>query len=475
MTNTIQLDFPIDHQSLLRLARYFSEYEGTCLLYSGKSTAQSSRSFLSLFPFEQIWVYGNQQWIQHFNKTKKKLFLNPWEGLKKLLPAFKTNAESSYPSYFGFFGYEMGHYVEEQHSPTTFEPISTPDSYFQRAALLLIVDHTTGSAELVIEENWKQLLEGKEKECQAMEQLLTPEWWSKFLSSSASASNSIPLSYIFEKRESQTHYLDKVKQIKELIYDGDVYQVNLSQQFILRSENLDQSPFDLFETLMQINPAPYSAYFKLRQFSIVSSSPELFLQKRRDHLLTRPIKGTIARGLTSDQDEFNRHTLLSSIKERAELLMIVDLMRNDLGKISLPGSVETKEIWGCEAYSNVFHLVATINSRPVPHLHPLDLIRNCFPGGSVTGCPKLKAIETIQKMENRTRGIYTGSIGYFCNNGDFEFNIAIRTAIVQEGRIDLQLGGAVVADSDPEREYAETLQKGDSIFKALGLAYATKR
>lgn len=495
MVNILKLDFSINRQSFLRLTRLFSQEEGTCLLYSGNNKENNvlkaynalSRpqinpcSYLALFPLEQIWVYGNRQWKQQLGQQEKQLNLSPWEGLKQLLPSFNQEqriSQNPHPSYFGFFGYEMGHYADPQKQHNYHEDqfdttsTSTPDSYFQRTALVIAVDHSTESIELIIAKDWEQKL--RDTEQQFMKQLLNPLWWSQFLSEEKNMEEIIRKTFpqngcIIEQQESQASYINKVKSIQELINDGDVYQVNLSQQFILRSFEDPLASFDLFESLTKINPAPYSAYFKLPNFSIACSSPELFLQKRGSHLLTRPIKGTIARGVSPEQDASNRQKLLSSEKDRAELLMIVDLMRNDLGKISLPASVKTEEIWGCEAYNNVFHLVATINSRALSGLHPLDLLRNCFPGGSITGCPKLKAMEVIQAMENRRRGIYTGSIGYFCDNGDFEFNIAIRTAVVQDGHIDLQLGGAIMTDSDPEQEYAETLQKGHSIFKALGV------
>ncbi len=522
MVNSYKLDFPVDRLSLLRLASLFSHEEGTCLLYSGENKDYSNDmsqlphakvkaiSYLALFPVEQIWVYGDRQWKHQLNKKKEKhLTLCPWEGLKQLLPSFNhdpenskifTTSKTSHPSYFGFFGYEMGHYADVQKSVNynyTSISAATPDSYFQRTALVISVDHTTGSTELIVEEDWQEILGTKEQ--QSMKQLLDPDWWSQFLYQNENENNEndnnnenaviyqvYPQNLcVIEQRESKASYISKVKRIQEFINEGDVYQANLSQQFILRSitdpiqpegDSFNHSdhcdPFDLFESLTKINPAPYSAYFKLPNFAIACSSPELFLQKKGNQLLTRPIKGTIARGVTPEQDASNRYRLLTSEKDRAELLMIVDLMRNDLGKISLPASVKTEEIWGCEAYDNVFHLVATISSSAIPNLHPLDLVRSCFPGGSITGCPKLKAIEVIHAMENRRRGIYTGSIGYFCDNGDFAFNIAIRTAVVQDGRIELQLGGAIVADSDPEQEYAETLQKGDSIFKSLGVQCA---
>jgi len=148
--------------------------------------------------------------------------------------------------------------------------------------------------------------------------------------------------------------------------------------------------------------------------------------------------------------------------------MITDLMRNDLGKISAPGTVVTEKIWACEAYTNVFHLLSIISSKALPNHHPLDLLRSCFPGGSITGCPKLRAMEVIYNSEQRPRGLYTGSIGYFAANGDFDFNIAIRTLAFHNGEASLQLGGGIVIDSDPEAEYDETLHKGKTILSLLG-------
>ncbi|MCB1113056.1 MAG: anthranilate synthase component I family protein, partial [Chlamydiia bacterium] len=185
-------------------------------------------------------------------------------------------------------------------------------------------------------------------------------------------------------------------------------------------------------------------------------------------LETRPIKGTMPRGVTPEEDRQNMHQLLQSEKERSELLMITDLMRNDLAKISIPGTVATEKIWQCEAYTNVFHLLSIITSALEPSVHPVDAVRSCFPAGSITGCPKLRSMEAIAAIEKRRRGIYTGAIGYFAGNGDFDFNVAIRTLSCSRDQVDLQLGGAVVIDSDPDKEYDETLYKGESLFKALG-------
>ncbi|KIC71266.1 anthranilate synthase component I family protein [Candidatus Protochlamydia amoebophila] len=255
-----------------------------------------------------------------------------------------------------------------------------------------------------------------------------------------------------------------INEAKEWIFSGHVYQINLSQEFTFEGV---LRPFDVFRQLIEINPAPFSAYLKADHYTIVSSSPERFLQKKEKLLETRPIKGTIQRGGYFEEDQLFKERLISSEKEKAELLMITDLMRNDLGKISEIGSVKTVDLWRCEAYTNVYHLISIIRSIALKHLKSLEIIRSAFPGGSITGCPKLKAMECIQKLENRSRGIYTGSMGYMTGKGDFDLNIAIRTLVFKDNYISFQVGGGIVIDSDPINEYAETLFKGDSLFRVL--------
>lgn len=259
-------------------------------------------------------------------------------------------------------------------------------------------------------------------------------------------------------------YLDLIRKIQEEIRYGDVYQVNLSHEL---KWPFTKNSYDLFLKLIDINPAPFAAYLKSSDFSLISSSPERLLQKTGQTLETRPIKGTLPRGSTQEEDEKNSQQLLNSEKDRAELLMITDLMRNDLGKVSLPGSVNVEALVKLEAYQNVFHLISVIKSQAKEDISPVNLLRSIFPGGSITGCPKQSAIKSIHRHEKRPRCIYTGSIGYFTSQGDFDFNIAIRTLLHQNDTLTCSLGGAIVADSLPENEYNETLAKGASIFKAL--------
>ena len=224
----------------------------------------------------------------------------------------------------------------------------------------------------------------------------------------------------------------------------------------------------LYERLRAASPVSYGAYLDLGDVKVLSASPERFLKLDGRCIETRPIKGTRPRGATPDEDRTLGAELLTSEKDRAENLMIVDLLRNDIGKVSCIGSVGVPKLFDLERHASVWHLVSTVRGELRPGLDAVDLLRACFPGGSVTGCPKIRAMEIIEELEPVRRGVYCGAIGYLSFTGDMDTNIVIRTLVLRNGRIDLQVGGAVTYDSDPESEYAETLAKGRALLGALG-------
>ena len=220
--------------------------------------------------------------------------------------------------------------------------------------------------------------------------------------------------------------------------------------------------------LRAASPVSYGAYLNLGDVKVLSASPERFLQLDGGRVETRPIKGTRPRGATPDEDGALAAGLLASEKDRAENLMIVDLLRNDLGKVCRVGSVRVPKLFDLEGYASVWHLVSTVCGELRSGLDSVDLLRACFPGGSVTGCPKIRAMEIIEELEPVRRGVYCGAIGYLSFTGAMDTNIGIRTLVLRDGRMDLQVGGAVTYDSDPEAEYAETLAKGGALLGALG-------
>ena len=269
-----------------------------------------------------------------------------------------------------------------------------------------------------------------------------------------------------ESNFTRERYLEAVARAREYIVAGDIYQVNLSQRFHTRSS---LEPLEIYRRLRRASPAPYSALLSLGSRCVISSSPELFLHTDGRRVVTRPIKGTRPRGATPEEDERLRAELMASPKDDAELAMIVDLERNDLGRVCEYGSVKVSEPKSLETHPTVHHLVATVEGRLRGDAGPVDVLRAAFPGGSITGAPKIRAMEIIDELEPTRRAAYTGAIGWIGFDGRLALSVAIR--IVEKRGDDLwfQAGGGIVADSDPAREYDETLVKATGIARALGI------
>jgi len=264
---------------------------------------------------------------------------------------------------------------------------------------------------------------------------------------------------------SREDYLRKVQRIKRYIAAGDVYQVNLTMRFAV---NTTAQPYEIYQRLCDINPASHAAFLHYDDFAIISASPELFLDLRDGHVITRPIKGTRPRTGEPSRDAVARRELETSEKERAELNMIVDLIRNDLGRVCEYGTVRVTDPGSIEELPTVFHRVATIEGRLAEGKTNLDLLAATFPGGSITGAPKIRAMQIIRELEPTPRGVYCGSIGWIGLDGSMSMNIAIRTMVQVRDTVYVYAGGGIVADSDPEQEYEETLLKASAMFRALG-------
>lgn len=266
----------------------------------------------------------------------------------------------------------------------------------------------------------------------------------------------------FEKEE----YKETVGKMISYIVEGDIYIANMTQQLTVKSE---KDPYEMYRYLRTYNAAPFGGYFNCGEFQIAGASPERFLQVKNGKIETRPIKGTRKRGETPQEDEALKQELKASSKDRSELLMIVDLERNDLNHVCKPGSVKVTEHFAVEAYATIFHLVTTIVGEMKEELGLMDLIKAAFPGGSITGAPKIRAMEIIDELEHDRRGLYTGSMGYLSFDGSCDLNIVIRTAVYENGAYHLGVGGGITCESDLEFEYEETLQKAKAVLEAIAV------
>ncbi|MGH9870549.1 MAG: aminodeoxychorismate synthase component I, partial [Candidatus Polarisedimenticolia bacterium] len=270
---------------------------------------------------------------------------------------------------------------------------------------------------------------------------------------------------ILETSLAREDYIAMVRAARALIAEGEIYQVNLAQRLELAPV---ADGVALMRALRRHSPAPFSAWLDTGSVQVACASPERFLSLRVGRAQTRPIKGTRPRGATPSEDRRQRAELLASAKDRAENVMIVDLARNDLGRVCRPGSIQVEELCRLESYASVHHLVSVVSGEPAPGRGRADLLRALFPGGSMTGAPKVRALRTIDDLEPAPRGLYAGALGYLSACGGMDLNIVIRTLVQTGGRAWLSVGGGVVADSDPAAEHEESLHKARSFRSALG-------
>ena len=263
-------------------------------------------------------------------------------------------------------------------------------------------------------------------------------------------------------------YLRAVEAIREDILNGEVYELNLCQEFY--AENVALAPVDVFWRLMQASPAPFAGFIRWHDHFLLCASPERFLAHRAPTIISQPIKGTIRRGTTAAEDEQQRHTLLHDEKERAENLMIVDLVRNDLARIAQTGTVRVPELFGLYPFRHLWQMISTVTANLHPNADLVDVLHATFPMGSMTGAPKIRAMQLIEHYENSQRSLYSGSIGYVLPNGEFDFNVVIRSLQYRQdtGYLSFQVGSAITYDSDPEREYEECLLKAKALLEVLG-------
>lgn len=381
---------------------------------------------------------------------------NPFNALRAALGEYRLeDTANGMPPFLGggmgYLAYELGRYLEKLPERAV-DDLGIPELCFAFYDRVLAHDHAGGRTWLaaVHPEDPAMVLAEAERRLAGE----PPEY----------PSPPHPAEARFTSNFSRDEYMEAVRKVKDYILAGDIYQANLSQRF---QAPLREHPWTLYRRLRRLNAAPFAAYFNAVEGQVCSSSPERYLAGEGRHVETRPIKGTRRRSDDPEEDRRLAEELLASAKDRAELSMIVDLERNDLGRVCEYGSVEVEEHAVIEHYATVHHLVSTVVGELHPGRDVVDLLKGSFPGGSITGAPKIRSMEIIDELEPTARSVYTGSIGYLGYNGKYDLNIAIRTIICKGNTASFQVGGGIVADSVPEDEYQETLDKGKAIFAAL--------
>jgi len=421
-------------------------------------------SFIGSNPFLVLNSRGSDCAVYQ-GSEKTCLNENPFDVLNRFLELYRLDP-SDLPVPFaggavGYLSYDLCHFIERLPA-TAVDDLELPECYFGFYDLVLAFDNLQGKA-YIISTGFPELREVERLE-QARERLNEVKEKLKNGVRTVPATPACAAAGTLRGGFTHEEYVAAVEKARQYIIAGDIFEVNLSQRF---ETGLALSPYELYRRLRQINPAPFACYLGFDEAKIVSASPERFLRVRGDWVETRPIKGTRARGRTPEEDQVLARELLDSAKDRAENIMIVDLERNDLGRVCRYGTVKVTELAILEVFPTVFHLTSTVEGRLRKGKNVIDLLKATFPGGSITGAPKVRSMEIIDALEPTRRSVYTGSIGYLGFDGNMDLNIVIRTFIIKDGKAYFQVGGAVVYDSDPEAEYQETLDKARALIDAL--------
>ena len=461
---------PLDGRDPLELAARVASLPDPSLLEGGPGFGEAGRrSILAARPRLVFEATGSDWSLTGEGGTSEFGRGDPLDRLARLLSESHLTRPDEIPNLgsdpcpfrgglIGFFGYDLAPWIERlpRRSPRS---TRLPDLRFALHDTAVVVDHRTGIAELRL---YDLLGEGD----RAL--VARRNGWLDDLKQDPFTHSDEPgtVLRVFPAIPAEEYRL-AVSRALEYIAAGDIFQVNLSQRFSAESFEGPIDPVAIRARARSLSPAPYSSFLRWDNQAILGVSPELFYETRGRTITTRPIKGTRPRGSTPTEDARLAAELAASPKDRAELTMIVDLERNDLGRVCDYGSVRVVDPGSVESYAQVHHRVATVSGRLRADVGPIDVVRAMFPGGSITGAPKIRAMEIIDELEPDRRGVYTGAVGYFGRDGVASFNIAIRTIVVEGNRAEYRVGGGIVADSDPEAEYRETLDKGRGLLRAL--------
>jgi len=470
------LPLPVDDPFEL-YARLSGFSRHSFLLESGKGNPEIARySFFGSDPFLVFSSKGTTYTV----RTPEKIIHragDPFQVLRDLLPQRGISLQPNLPPFLGgavgFFSYDFIRQFEALPQLTT-DDLQVSDLYFLFFEVLAAIDHETKMLHLMFAPSPQRVESLSRDHLYREGQDRLAELGARLVSSHDWGESQGPRSHraAIQGQQSRSEYMARVRECQHLIAAGDIYQANLSHRFKIEwpHETIEapgsQGAY-CYQQIRRINPSPFSAFLILDDWTVVCNSPERLVRLQGQRADTRPIAGTRPRGRNLAEDRRLVESLLASRKERAEHLMLVDLARNDLGRVSRYGSVNVDQFMTVERYSHVAHLVSTVSGLLNEGLSACDVIRATFPGGTITGVPKFHCMEIIEGLEPVRRGIYTGSIGYISWNGDMDMNIVIRTLLLTRGKGYLQVGAGIVADSNPHLEYEETVHKAQAFFEAV--------
>ena len=416
--------------SMENILHALSGYSPVIFLESQSDEHPASRySYLAGLPEASLTAHGDK--ITRMEEGEvQAIDQNPWDALREF--------RKDYPDWlFGYISYDLKNFSENLHSHNP-DPVRAPDLYFMKPGLVLRQNLKRGDAEVLKGDLPVEISLDFNVESQV---------------------DFDQLEFSVDKRS----YLDTIREAQRRIKEGDFYEINLSHQL-----NMDFAgdPVVLYNRMKEAGPVPFGAFLQLDDLSIACASPERFLARDGDRIFSQPIKGTRGRGATVEEDEQLKKELEESDKEKAENLMIVDLVRNDFNRVAVTGSVQVPHLFEIQTFGTVHQMVSTIEAR-VGKISPVDILRACFPMGSMTGAPKISAMKSIEELENYKRGVYSGTIGYMTPSGDFDFNVVIRSALLKNDHLYYSVGGAITSDSDPEKEWEESLIKARALTEAM--------
>lgn len=467
----VTMEVYADMETPISLFKRFTDSKYCFLLESVEGGEKWARySFIGRNPFLTVKSKGSNSLIENSDGGIKVESGNPIEIIRRLMDSYRSAEIKAMPRFnggaAGFFGYDLiRHYENLPDMPE--DDLQLPESHFMFVKEVTVFDHLKQKIHIIvnlqtdgnIERNYNSAIE-RIKEI--YREILSTRW--KVSDNSIPDINRKKAPMTFKSNISKEKFCDNVRKAKQYIKDGDIFQVVLSQRICVETE---QDPFDVYRVLRLINPSPYMYYLKFDGYTLVGASPEMLVRVEKGVVETCPIAGTRKRGATPEQDKALEEELLADEKELAEHTMLVDLGRNDIGRVSKFGTVFVKDLMRVERYSHVMHIVSNVQGELKEGKTPFDALMSVMPAGTLSGAPKIRAMEIIDELETVKRGTYGGAIGYLGFNGNLDSCITIRTVLFKDNKAYIQAGGGIVADSVPENEYEESLNKAAALLKAL--------